>query len=234
MVKRLLIGVVALALAVPAVAWAGEYEARFTIEPLDAYGTPCGGDVEPWDSYCDMEIVMLGDYKTPTVDLDLSPITIRIEGERIRTGRFLTQMGAELWFHPDRIHRAYGPGSVGVLILWGQQDDDESFAFTIRGKVDGRDPQPVKVGEEEPEPGSDVDEGEMVDQFETETYIPAQPDAKKIKWDGSDFVEAECPTGTFGVPVLEIPEGEWWPVGENGQWVEITENNPHTVYTCSF
>ena len=124
--KRLLIGVVVLALTVPAVAWAGEYEARFTIEPLDAYGTPCGRDVEPWDSYCDMEIVVVDrdddgqpDFKTPTVDLDLSPITIRIEGERIRTGRFLTQMGAELWFHPDRIHRAYGPGSVGVLILWG-------------------------------------------------------------------------------------------------------------------
>ena len=90
----------------------------------------------------------------------------------------------------------------------------------------------MKVGEEAAEPGSDVGEGEMVDQFETETYIPAQPEGvKKITWEGEDF--EGCPEGMFDVPPLEIPAGEHRPVPGQG-WIIPNPAPAVTIYTCSF
>lgn len=199
------------------------------ISPYDGYGSPCDDTVEAWDAYCDLLIEGPAEQCTKITDPLINPpsehsgqgvVQVFVAGDPAQPGEY-SRHGCEIWVHPDRIHQRLGPGSVGVRIDWVPNG---SLAFTVKAKVDGRDPDP-----EEGDP----------------TYIsPPEDEVKHIDHWGNTVTPGEqCDTFTWGewtytahmVPVLEVTgvaPNIWAPAGPGGTWVAVT--TPHTVYSCSF
>ncbi len=236
--------VVGVGLLVVAWLWAGPVgsaETTYKIVGWDQYGTPAHheGLVDHWDHYADVKIVapswvasdpwgspykcqadLPGDNDTCKglqVDADNSSIRVFIDDERIYTGQFLTQMRCELWFHPDRIHWEYGPGSVGVRIDYGI---NQWHGFTVRGKLEDVNPPGgaesyVSPDAAEPDVGED----------NTPVYIGW--DGNPLKWD-EDPLEP-CPPGASPYPLIELQSVPHEDFGDN-----FTGDYPVTVYTCSY
>ena len=234
--KRLLIGVAALALAIPAVAWAAEYDdgAGFTIQPQDRYQTPArdGGAYDPWDSYRDLIIMTpnadwaahqcdgISDTLNPPEPGSGSPvISVVVDDDPAQRGDY-TRSGCELWIHPDRIHQRLGPGSIGVRVDWPL---NRSMAFTIRGKVDGRDPA-------EEDGGADSYVSPDFDESTAVNSEGAPLTAEELAESCDDWTWGDVTYWAYWIPVMEVEAGDWAPV--DGQWVKV--DTPHTVYTCSF
>ena len=219
----------------------------FTVEPLDDYGSPCDSTVEPWDTFCDLAIQP---HQTNMADCSgisdtLNPpepgsgsavVRVVVAGEPAEPGDY-TRSGCEIWLRPDRIHQRLGTDSIGVRVDW---PTNGSLAFTIRAKLEGRDPDPAN--------------GDP-------NYIAPQPaDVGAIEFDGTpipaDKLDAACdqwtsPSGwvyvAYWVPVLEIDaaddedgDGGYRPVPGQGWVSHDWSTDPPTplpavtIYACSF
>ena len=201
------------------------------VEALDAYGSPCDDTVEPWDSFCDLVIVRSdGGLDCSKISDTLNPpepgsgsavVRVVVAGEPAEPGDY-TRSGCEIWLRPDRIHQRLGTDSIGVRVDW---PTNGSLAFTIRAKLDGRDPDPAN--------------GDP-------NYIAPQPaDVGAIEFDGTPIpaadLDAACdqwtsPSGwvyvAYWVPVLEIAAGDYRPVA--GSWIIPNPAPAVTIYACSF
>ncbi len=240
--RRVLAAALVAVLVTGTAAW-GQGGPTFDIEGYGGYGTPAkhGGSYDPWESYRDLEIKSLPDgYRADCSGISdtLNPpedegsgnpvIKVVIAGEPAEPGDY-TRNGCQMWFSPRNIHNRLGPGSIGVRVDWPM---DQSMAFTIRAKLDGRNPQAETVE------FSDGTEAEV-----TPTYIPPEPEAEVyIGWDGHPV---DCDPGTVAVPaiVMTWPPSQGflenaedyiiendlgWKVTDDGQWTW----GPITVYAC--
>ena len=220
------------------------------VRGLDTYNTPCVDTdihtdvrVNPWDSYCDLEIVHtdggitqchgISDTLNPPEPGSGDPvIRVVVDDDPAQRGDY-TRMGCEIWIHPDRIHRRINDGAVGVRVDW---PTNRSLAFVITDKIDGVDPQPVD------DPNTEEVE------VDTPMYIGPQPTNdthKHVDSAGKTVIPGEvCESWmspgsgwtyyAFYVPIMEVSgtaPNNWAP-NEDGDWVQVTI--PYTIYTCSF